>query len=125
MDSITTDFGDVVLWSVWFFIWTAALVVWARCLFDVFTDSTVSGLGKAGWVALMIFAPLIGALIYLVVRGARTPEREPAAGEHRQAAGGSTDPAAQIASAKSLLDFGAIDQAEYDALKAKALAEAT
>jgi hypothetical protein len=125
MDAITTDFGDVVLWSVWFFIWTAVLVVWARCLFDVFTDGTLSGWGKAGWVAVLIFVPLVGALIYLVVRGARTPERQPAAGEYQHTVSATIDPAAQIASAKSLLDFGAIDQAEYDALKAKALAQST
>ncbi len=122
MDAITTDFWDLVLWSCWFFIWVAAIVIWVRCLFDLFGDRTLSGWGKAGWAMTLIFIPWVGALIYLVVRGSRTPKREPAAGEIPHAANTSVDPAAQIASAKSLLDFGAITEAEYEKMKAKALA---
>src|SRR4051812_26578373 len=65
MDSITTDFGDVLLWSFWFFIWVAAIMVWFRCLFDLFGDHTLSGWGKAGWAILLVFVPWFGALIYL------------------------------------------------------------
>src|SRR6188472_3317192 len=96
MDAMTTDFGEVLLWSFWFFIWIAALMVWFRCLFDLFSDHTLSGWGKAGWAILLVFVPWLGALIYLIARGRSMNERSMA----RQRA----------------------PQAEYDALKAKALA---
>jgi hypothetical protein len=130
MDSITTDFWDVLLWSFWFFIWIAALMVWFRCLFDLFTDSSLSGWAKAGWALLLILVPWLGALIYIIARGRSMTTRQMAALSQRQAeqekyikqvAGTSQSPAEQIASAKALLDSGAITQAEFDALKARAL----
>ena len=75
MDSMSTDFGDVLLWSFWFFIWVAAIMVWFRCLFDLFGDHTLSGWGKAGWAILLVFVPWLGALIYLVARGRSMNER--------------------------------------------------
>ena len=131
MDSITTDFGEVLLWSFWIFIWIAALMVWFRCIFDLFSDENLSGWGKAGWALLLVFLPWLGALIYLIARGRSMTDRQLAAMAQQQAAqdkyikqvaGASANPAEQIASAKALLDSGAISQAEYDGLKAKALA---
>ncbi|HEX9229993.1 SHOCT domain-containing protein [Arthrobacter sp. OVS8] len=131
MDSISTDFWDVLLWSFWFFIWIAALMVWFRCLFDLFGDSTLSGWGKAGWSILLIFVPWLGALIYLIARGRSMTERQMKAIAEQQAAqqeyiqqvaGKSASPASQIADAKALLDSGAITQTEFDSLKAKAMA---
>jgi Phospholipase_D-nuclease N-terminal len=131
MDSISTDFWDVLLWSFWFFIWIAALMVWFRCLFDLFGDSTLSGWGKAGWAILLIFVPWLGALIYLIARGRSMTERQMKAIAEQQAAqqeyiqqvaGKSASPASQISDAKALLDSGAISQAEFDSLKAKAMA---
>jgi hypothetical protein len=131
MDAMTNDFGEVLLWSFWFFIWIAALMVWFRCLFDMFGDTTLSGWAKAGWAVLLIFVPWVGALIYLIVRGRSMTQRQMSRAEELQAAqadyikqvvGAPVPPADQIASAKALLDSGAIDQSEFDTLKAKALA---
>ncbi len=131
MDAITTDFWEVLLWSFWFFIWIAALMVWFRCLFDMFGDRTLSGWGKAGWACVMIFIPWLGTIIYLIARGRSMAERQLEAAAQQQAAqekyiqqAASTpvDPAEQITKAKALLDSGTIDQAEFDSLKAKALA---
>jgi len=131
MDAMTTDFGEVLLWSFWIFIWIAALSVWFRCLFDMFGDRTLSGWAKAGWATLMIFVPWVGTLIYLIARGRSMTDRQMAMMAEQQAAqdqyikqvaGTGPDPVAQIANAKALLDSGTINQTEYDALKAKALA---
>lgn len=131
MDSITSDFGEVLLWSFWFFIWITALMVWFRCLFDMFGDHTLSGWAKAGWAVMLIFLPWLGALIYLIVRGrsmterqmSRVAEMEAAQASYiKQVAGAPSSAADQIASAKALLDSGAISQNEFDTLKAKALA---
>ena len=130
MDAMTTDFGEVLLWSFWFFIWIAAFMVWFRCIFDMFGDQSLSGWGKAGWAILLIFVPWLGALIYLIARGRSMSERQMTAMAQQQAAqeqyiqqvaGTSTGAADQIASAKALLDSGAIDQAEFARLKAKAI----
>jgi hypothetical protein len=124
-------FWDILVWSFWLFVWITALMIWFRCLFDLFGDHTMSGWGKAGWALLLVFLPWLGALIYLIARGRSMGERQMAAIADQQAAqekyiqsvaAKTATPAEQIANAKGLLDSGAISQAEYDALKAKALA---
>ena len=131
MDSMTTSFGEVLLWSFWFFIWIAALTIWFRCLFDMFSDHSLSGWAKAGWAIFMIFIPWVGALVYLIARGRSMSERQAAAIQNQQAAqeqyikqvaGSSDDPVTRITDAKALLDSGAITEAEFNTLKAKALA---
>jgi hypothetical protein len=106
-------------------------MVWFRCLFDLFSDRSLSGWGKAGWAILLIFVPWLGALIYLIARGRSMTERQAAAAADldaqqreyiQQVAGTSQGPAHEIARAKELLDSGALTQEEFDALKSKALA---
>jgi hypothetical protein len=132
MDTSPNTFWEILVWSFWIFIWISAVMIWFRCVFDLFSDKTLSGWGKAGWSLVLIFLPWLGALIYLIARGKSMGERQMAAMSDAQArqedyikqvaAKSATAPADQIASAKSLLDSGAITQSEFEALKAKALA---
>ena len=92
-----------------------------------------AGGGKTLWIIFVILIPWLGLLVYLIARGSGMQERQleqMKAMHERQAeyiqsvakSSSSTSATEQIASAKSLLDSGAISQAEFDALKAKVLA---
>lgn len=112
------------------FAWIAYLLVLFQILTDLlWRDHKTSGLAKAVWVVFLLVVPWFTALVYLVVRGKGMTERAREASEAakkqaddyiREAAGRS--PAQEIADAKSLLEAGTISQAEFDGLKAKALA---
>lgn len=126
-----SNFWDVLLWSLWFFFLFAFLMLLFRIFGDIFGDKSIGGGAKTLWTVLIIFLPLLGCLVYLIARGKGMAEREMEKVQAAQAAqadyirsvsGGGASAAEQVASAKQLLDSGAISQAEFDALKAKALA---
>src|SRR6476620_3885505 len=109
---------------------------WFMCPFwifgDIFRSKDLGDLGKTVWVLFVILIPWLGILVYLIVRGKGMQERQleqmrdvqRAQNEYIKsvAGGASTGATEQIASAKALLDSGAITQAEFNQLKAKALA---
>jgi hypothetical protein len=110
-------------WVIWFWL---LIVVFS----DLFSRHDISGWGKAGWIVLLVVLPYLGVFIYLIAQGAHMAERK---AQQSQAARAEFDDyvktvaapggaAAEIDKAKQLLDSGAITQAEFDAIKAKALA---
>ena len=111
-------------------LFVAYLMVLFQIISDLFRDKDTSGWVKAIWIIALIFFPLITALVYLIARGRGMAERQAATVGRMQEAqdayiksvAGSKSAAEEIAQAKSLLDSGTISQAEYDTLKAKALA---
>ncbi|MEP9361820.1 SHOCT domain-containing protein [Nocardioides sp. CN2-186] len=125
------SFWDFFWFIISFFLLMAYLVVLFQILTDLFRDRDTSGWVKAFWVFFLIIFPLVTSLVYLIARGQGMAERNMAAIKSAQASqeeyirsvsGGGSSAADQIAQAKGLLDSGAITQAEFDALKAKALA---
>jgi Tfp pilus assembly protein PilO len=106
-----------------FFAWVAWFWILVSVLADVFRRHDISGWGKAAWVLFMVLIPFIGVLFYLGSQGGKMAERniEQARAAQAQMAGAAQTPANEIANAKALLDSGAIDEAEFAALKQKAL----
>ena len=123
MNSIfLTSFWDVVLWIV--IVWFWAMVIWMfiTVFADIFRRRDLSGIAKALWIFLIFIIPLIGILIYFVARPADATAEQDAelVAAQRRAAGYSAS--AEIEKAQQLLASGTISQAEFDAIKAKALA---
>ena len=124
------SFGDFFWLLVWAFVFGCYLVVLFQIVVDLFRDPGLSGWWKAIWIIFLIIVPFLSALIYVIARGSGMAERHLAAqGRGREADTyvpppimSIPDPADQISSAQTLLDQGAITQAEFDQLKQKALA---
>jgi Short C-terminal domain/Phospholipase_D-nuclease N-terminal len=123
-------FGDV-LWSMLiFFVWILWFWLLFTVWFDIFRRHDESGWTKAAWLIFTIILPFLGVFIYLIVENKGINERNLQRVQAQQAqmdsyirsaAGSGSDPTAQIATAKGLLDSGAITQEEFDAIKKKAL----
>ena len=124
------SFGDV-MWSMFvFFAWILFFWMLFIVFGDLFSRHDISGWAKAGWTIFVIILPFLGIFVYLISQGKGMGERalERAQAQQSQmddyvrsvaSSGSATD---EIARGKELLDSGAITQAEYDQIKAKALA---
>jgi hypothetical protein len=117
-------FLDVFWTMIIFFAWVIWIWILITILVDVFRRHDVSGWLKALWVIFLIVLPFLGVLIYLIANGKGMAERNVQHAQQQvQAAAALAGPSAQIASAKDLLDQGAISQEEFEAIKRKALAD--
>lgn len=125
------SFGDLIWWFLSLFVLFAYIMAVFSVISDLFRDHTLNGWWKAVWVVFLIFVPFITVVIYLIARGRGMSERAAAQAKQFQDAqdayiqqvAGST-PTDEIARAKDLLDAGSITEAEYQQLKAQALARA-
>jgi hypothetical protein len=112
----------IFAWVIWFWL---LIVVFS----DLFRRRDISGWGKTAWIIFVIVLPYLGVFVYLIAQHQGMADRQV---EQAQAAqsqfddyvkgvAASSGPSGEIEKAKQLLDSGAISQAEYDSLKAKAL----
>jgi len=130
---LASDFGTgqvflSMLWFFLFFIWIWLLIV---VFSDLFRSHDLGGWAKAAWVIGIIILPYLGVLLYLIVRGHKMAEhaQQAAAAQDaaakayiQQAAGSSGSTADEIQRLADLKAQGVINDAEFEAGKAKALA---
>ena len=120
-----------VLWTMLvFFLWVSWFIILFHVVGDVFRRRDASGAKKTIWLIFVLFLPFVGVFAYLIANSDDMARRNMAQAEARRAemdeyvrtTAGSGGAAAEIDKAKALLDSGTITQAEFEAIKAKALA---
>src|ERR1700684_3852695 len=66
-----------IFWTILeFFLWLVWIWVFVMVIFDIFRSHDLSGWAKALWVLFVAIIPLIGVLVYLIVRGGSMHERQ-------------------------------------------------
>jgi hypothetical protein len=114
-----------------FFLWVIWIWLLITVFIDVFRNKAMNGWKKALWVIFLIFVPLLGVLVYLIVHGDDMHQRQidhsvaiqkSQADYIQQVAGSdSTDSAAQLTQLAQLHKDGALTDEEYSQQKAKVL----
>jgi ABC-type multidrug transport system fused ATPase/permease subunit len=113
----------IFLWVIWFWILITIFI-------DLFRSHDLSGWAKALWFIFILILPLIGVLVYLIVRGGKMHEhavqqarqQEAEFRSYVQEAAGSQSPTDQLAKLADLRDRGVITAEEFEREKAKILA---
>jgi putative oligomerization/nucleic acid binding protein/phospholipase D-like protein len=121
-----------------FFLWVIWIWILIMIFIDIFRSHDLSGWAKALWFLFVLFIPLIGVLVYLIVRGGSMHERQVRQAQSdadafyasygRHAApgggdgGGDASTADQLAKLADLRDRGVLSQEEFEKEKAKVLA---
>ena len=113
---------EIFLWVIW--IW---ILIWI--FIDIFRSHDLSGWAKALWFLFVLFIPLIGVLVYLIVRGGSMHDRavQQAQRQDQEArayirdAAGTQSSADQLTKLAGLRDQGVITADEFEREKAKIL----
>ena len=117
---------EVFLWVVWFWILITVFI-------DIFRSHDLSGWAKAAWFLFVLVIPLIGVLVYVIVRGdsmhehaaqrAQQEDAELRSYISQAAANPHSSTADELEKLASLRDRGVITPAEFDQEKANVLAQ--
>jgi Short C-terminal domain len=124
---------DLFWTMLWFFLFIAWIWLIIAVIADVFRSRDLSGWGKGLWVLFVILMPWLGVLVYLVARGHEMGERalqdsmdrDEANRQYIQSiATSSISTADELGKLAALRDSGVLSADEFEAQKAKLLAQA-
>jgi Short C-terminal domain/Phospholipase_D-nuclease N-terminal len=119
-----------IFWTILeFFLWLVWIWVFVMVIFDIFRSHDLSGWAKALWVLFVAIIPLIGVLVYLIVRGGSMHDRQAQQAQRQDEAfrsyvqeAASPNSADQLTKLADLRDRGVITADEFEREKAKVLA---
>jgi hypothetical protein len=124
--------GDLIWTTIWVFFLVMFIWLFIAIVSDLFRDHSLSGVAKAVWVVALVIFPLVGTLIYLIVRGGSMAERSAAQAAQAQAhfdeyirqtaassGGGGTGPVGDLDRLAGLRASGTITDEEFEAMKAR------
>jgi hypothetical protein len=113
-----------MLWFTLFFLWIWVVVM---VFADIFRSHDLGGFAKALWTLFVIFVPALGVLVYLIARGHKIGEHRAQEFERADAQmqayirSTTATPSTDLATLADLRDRGVIDDAEFEALKQRAI----
>lgn len=119
-----------VFWTILvFFVFVVWLMILFTVLSDIFRRHDTTGTVKVLWIIAIVVLPYLGTFIYLITqhngmveRGVRQQKAvQQEFDRYVQSVAGKADPTEQIHKAKDLLDRGAINEAEFEQIKRRAL----
>jgi uncharacterized membrane protein YcjF (UPF0283 family) len=128
-------FAELFWTMLWLFFLFMFIWVFVALVTDIFRDHELSGWGKAAWIILLVIFPLVGSLIYLIVRGGGMAERSAKQAQAAQAqfdsyvrqtaassGNSSVDDLSRLAELKA---NGHISDAEYETMKQRIVGSAS
>ncbi len=122
--------GDALLTVLWIFAFVVFFWLLLIVFGDIFRDHDMSGWAKTLWIIFVIVIPFIGIFVYLIARGGSMAERNAAEmakadaqmRQYVQSVATTGSPAEELTKLADLREKGIISEAEFQALKAKAIA---
>ncbi|MHB1430834.1 MAG: SHOCT domain-containing protein [Streptosporangiaceae bacterium] len=112
---------DVFLTMMWFFLWVLWFYLLVTVIADIFRSRDIGGLGKAGWLVVVILLPFLGVFGYLIARGGEMASRKDQEQGYARMRGQADNRADALAKLADLHDSGAISDADYQRGKDKVL----
>jgi uncharacterized membrane protein len=117
MIGATFGAGQVAYSLLWLALFFIEIWLMISVFTDLFQSTDLSGVAKAGWVVLVIVFPLIGILLYLVLRGHKMRVHEERARIASEVATHRFSKADELTRLAELRDRGDISTEDYEHLR--------
>ena len=131
MSATTWGAGQVAYSILWFFLFFIEIWLAISVFIDVFRSHDLKGWAKAAWIILVVIAPIIGILAYLIFRGDKMRVHQIQAANYEEHFApsfmqreGARSTADEISKLAELKNKGEITDAEFEDLKAHVIAVA-